>query len=105
MCDTLYIGAPSPVDSQQLQTPTSVATGGTVSGTSHFAVGDCVKVQLEVEIFKMMQEGHGGWNDDMCEVKTHSSYRKFVYDNISIMLISLTNSYFWTALSAIDATR
>ena len=41
---------------------------GTVSGTSLFAAGDRVRVQLEVDIFKMMQDGHGGWDDDMCEV-------------------------------------
>jgi hypothetical protein len=30
-----------------------------------FQAGDRVKVQLELEIFKMMQEGHGGWNDQV----------------------------------------
>ena len=39
--------------------------------TSPFVSGDRVKVQLEVEIFKMMQEGHGGWNDQMTEVREH----------------------------------
>ena len=34
-----------------------------------FQSGDSVKVQLEVEIFKMMQEGHGGWNEQMAEVR------------------------------------
>ena len=36
--------------------------------------GDRVKVQLEVEIFKMMQEGHGGWNDQMTEVRGRAPY-------------------------------
>ena len=33
-----------------------------------FSSGDRVRVQLELEVFKMMQEGHGGWNDQMTEV-------------------------------------
>lgn len=86
-----YTGAPYPVESRQLQTPEPVATGNTVSGTSNFAVGDRVRVQLEVEIFKMMQEGHGGWNDDMCEVKTTLAIESSFM--IYIVLISLTNSY------------
>lgn len=36
--------------------------------SSPFVSGDRVRVQLEVEIFKMLQEGHGGWNDQMAEV-------------------------------------
>ncbi|XP_052213895.1 E3 ubiquitin-protein ligase MIB2-like isoform X2 [Dreissena polymorpha] len=35
-------------------------------GISHqFKVGDKVRVDLEVEILRMMQEGHGGWNPRM----------------------------------------
>ena len=30
--------------------------------------GDLVRVQLDVELFKAMQEGHGGWNDQLVEV-------------------------------------
>lgn len=33
-----------------------------------FAEGDHVRVQVEVDVFKMMQEGHGGWNDQMASV-------------------------------------
>ena len=42
----------------------------TASGVTptHFKVGDKVKVDLEVEILKAMQEGHGGWNSRMAEV-------------------------------------
>ena len=36
----------------------------------HFKVGDKVRVDLEVEILKAMQEGHGGWNPRMAEVGT-----------------------------------
>ena len=34
--------------------------------------GDLVQVELDVEIFRMMQEGHGGWNDDMAKVRIES---------------------------------
>lgn len=34
--------------------------------------GDLVQVELDVEIFRMMQEGHGGWNDAMVEVRVES---------------------------------
>lgn len=53
----------------------SVTSDGAGSGPSHFAVGDHVRVQLEEEIVKMMQEGHGGWQDDMAEVRTESDIR------------------------------
>lgn len=36
------------------------------------ASGDLVRVQLEVDVFKAMQQGHGGWNDQMVEVQTPS---------------------------------
>lgn len=32
--------------------------------------GNLVQVELDVEIFRMMQEGHGGWNDSMTKVRT-----------------------------------
>lgn len=34
---------------------------------SQFKVGDRVRVDLEVDILKAMQEGHGGWNPRMAE--------------------------------------
>ncbi|KAL3861794.1 hypothetical protein ACJMK2_007813 [Sinanodonta woodiana] len=40
----------------------------TSTGISHqFKVGDKVWVNLEVDILKIMQEGHGGWNPRMSE--------------------------------------
>ena len=36
--------------------------------TAKLASGDQVKVQLDVEVFKMMQQGHGGWNEQMAKV-------------------------------------
>ena len=34
-----------------------------------FAPGDNVRVQLEVEIFKMMQEGHGDYDQQLLDVR------------------------------------
>jgi hypothetical protein len=33
-----------------------------------FKVGDKVRCDLETEVLKQMQEGHGGWNQRMSEV-------------------------------------
>ena len=44
-------------------------------GPHTFIAGDNVRVELEVEIFKMMQEGHGDWDDQLLEVcKIISTY-------------------------------
>ena len=42
--------------------------GGVASGHQYLAAGDTVKVELDVEILKLMQEQHGGWNDTMSTV-------------------------------------
>lgn len=47
----------------------SETTGSTVPPVaSIFKVGDKVRVDLEVEVLRVMQEGHGGWNPKMAEV-------------------------------------
>ena len=33
-----------------------------------FNSGDTVRVLLDIDVFKLMQEGHGGWTDQMLEV-------------------------------------
>ena len=45
--------------------PDIVAKGGI---HCQFKVGDKVRVDLEADILKCMQEGHGGWNPRMAEV-------------------------------------
>jgi hypothetical protein len=60
------IATPSPASpTATAGTEPSVAS----SVASPFAIGGHVRVQLELEIFRVMQEGHGGWMDDMAEVK------------------------------------
>ncbi|XP_035697228.1 E3 ubiquitin-protein ligase MIB2-like isoform X1 [Branchiostoma floridae] len=39
----------------------------TSAAGQNFRVGDKVKVQLDVDILKQLQEGHGGWNPKMVE--------------------------------------
>ena len=34
-----------------------------------FAAGDSVKVELDPDVWKLMQNGHGGWNDRMSMVR------------------------------------
>ena len=50
--------AGAPYEKAQLQPP------------STFSQGDRVKVSLDVEVLKVMQEGHGGWNDQMAQVRS-----------------------------------
>jgi hypothetical protein len=47
-----------------------VAARQSASSPRHltFNVGDKVKVAMDVEVLKQMQEGHGGWNPRMAEV-------------------------------------
>lgn len=49
---------------------------------NQFKVGDKVRVDLEVEILKMMQEGHGGWNPRMEEVK---GYKGLYFCNMAVL--------------------
>ena len=63
---TSYLGASVPVEVIKERAPTAASTD---YSTSKFKTGDRVKIQLEVEIFRQMQEGHGGWNDQMAEVR------------------------------------
>ena len=39
-----------------------------------FEEGTMVKVGVEVEQFEKMQEGHGGWEDDMSQVRTQRMF-------------------------------
>lgn len=45
------------------------------SGPRVFAAGDVVKVELDPDVLKLLQEGHGGWNDLMFEVKMYYKFQ------------------------------
>lgn len=40
-----------------------------------FKVGNKVKVDMDPELLKVMQEGHGGWNPKMAEVSIRIKHR------------------------------
>ncbi|XP_023209720.1 E3 ubiquitin-protein ligase MIB2-like [Centruroides sculpturatus] len=67
-----------------------------------FNVGDKVKVLLDVEKLKVMQEGHGGWNPRMAEVSTCYYFVLYLYLNkLSLMRVvrnNLQDSYGDSAL-------
>ena len=50
------------------------ATPAPPQGQSLLASGDNVRVQLDVDVFRAMQEGHGGWNESMGEVSFVAYY-------------------------------
>ena len=41
---------------------------------SALSTGDLVRVELEPEVFRAVQEGHGGWNEVMLNVSSCSTY-------------------------------
>ena len=38
-------------------------------GTGRFEVGERVRIDVDVEVVKSLQHGHGGWSDGMVEVR------------------------------------
>ena len=48
---------------------------GSGGGEFEFAAGDTVRVDLDVETAKLMQEGHGGWIDAMTDVRDSMLYK------------------------------
>ena len=42
-------------------------------GTGRFEVGERVRIDVDVEVVKSLQHGHGGWSDGMVEVRPLSS--------------------------------
>ena len=54
----------------QLYHHCAVIGGPNVSpGPTEFSSGDVVQVELDVEVFMLLQEDHGGWNDSMKTVR------------------------------------
>jgi hypothetical protein len=38
-----------------------------------FGVGDKVKIEVDPDVLELLQEGHGGWTEDMALVSTRSA--------------------------------
>ena len=56
---------------ERSNTAVTPAAGGGGGESGEIKSGDQVRVQLDVEVFKALQEGHGGWNDDMIQVRLY----------------------------------
>ncbi|XP_019848978.1 PREDICTED: E3 ubiquitin-protein ligase MIB2-like [Amphimedon queenslandica] len=59
------------------------------------AAGDQVRVQLDVDVFKALQEGHGGWNDDMAQLIEQMGTVHNVLDSGDIR-VRYPNNRTWT---------
>ena len=44
-------------------------TSDVTTTSDELRVGDKVKPSVDIDTLKVMQEGHGGWNDEMIEVR------------------------------------
>ena len=88
----VHIGVPAPVedirDPQQQASPLPSPD----SSTPKIKAGDRVKVQLEADVFRMMQDGHGGWNDQMAEVRTTVCHVCNVHLECSCQIINNGNN-------------
>lgn len=68
-------------DNGNSSTPTKSGVSSISSSSHHvtFNVGDKVKVLIEVDILKEMQDGHGGWNPRMAEYIGKVSFFSFSF--------------------------
>ena len=84
--DSVAAATSTAVVSSASGTP-SLSTQALSSSRHHtFAAGDNVRVELEVEIFKMMQEGHGDWDDQLLEVRHQHCIYIYIYIYIHIYI-------------------
>ena len=51
--------------------PPCIDDRGSLGGEYELSAGDTVRVDLDLETTKLMQEGHGGWDDAMADVNLH----------------------------------
>lgn len=71
--DSLPVVQTPSVPNSLASTSESHSVPAHLSGQCPFALGDNVRVELDVEIFKMMQEGHGDYDDQLLQVSILSS--------------------------------
>ena len=50
------------------------------SNDTELAAGDRIKVELDPDVWRMLQDGHGGWNEQMAIVSTH----QLLYRSVSV---------------------
>jgi len=46
-----------------------------------FSCGDYVKVELDLDVLRLMQDGHGGWNEHMASIRGQLTVVHHVLDN------------------------
>jgi E3 ubiquitin-protein ligase mind-bomb len=63
-------------------------------GDYEFAAGDSVRVDLDLESAKLMQEGHGGWNEAMTDCIRDVGVVNMVYGNGDVQVRYSNNSVF-----------
>ena len=74
---------------------------------SMFKVGDLVKVDLDIDILKQMQEGHGGWNPRMaevCGIVWEKEGRKEEIATVDIIIYRIPNSADYSACDEPNST-
>ena len=61
---------PQPESSTEPATDTASVSKNETSPVEHqtFLPGERIKIELEEDIFKMLQEGHGGWDEELLKV-------------------------------------
>ena len=71
--DSLPVVQTPSVPNSLASTSESHSVPAHLSDQCPFALGDNVRVELDVEIFKMMQEGHGDYDDQLLQVSILSN--------------------------------
>jgi len=86
-----------------------IEASATVAVSYSYKVGDKVRVDLDVDTLKMMQEGHGGWNPKMADVSTAWNLLHLYSLNILLYeLIQLVDELFnvgWADGSVVNLIR
>ena len=62
-------------------------------GTGRFDVGERVRIDVDVEVVKSLQQGHGGWSDGMMEVRPFPYPLSLSISLFSIFSLLLTDTY------------
>ena len=74
------------------------------AGANRLRVGDRVSVCLDAEVLKAMAQGHGGWIDDMAEVRelyAPSSPAPFLFSNVLFNFFFFVSIFLFNLLSDI----
>lgn len=65
-------------------------------GPTEFSSGDVVQVELDVEVFMLLQEDHGGWNDKMKSVRVINVLSRDLYNMTYMYTLRAKDPYIET---------